>query len=237
MGRRGVDFRWLVVLVALASPAARGAPPDASPAAGEPGRGVAMYGFFIDDRLVIDRVDRNHVYALAAQQLKGGGIRLVPPPKTWPVMDERLRAHQGEPPEVRLKAARRETLAILKERLGADWLIVLELAVKDAPVADDQATWDGVTERASTRTLRARGERARLEQIPAFSLVASLADPDGETLVTSAGGIRLVWHEGVKGELVPVPDADLLADEAQLTRAVERAMAPVVAALAAPGSP
>jgi hypothetical protein len=75
------------------------------------------------------------------------------------------------------------------------------------------------------------------DHVPAFSITAELAGDDGAILLSSAGGVRLASHLGAAGKLVLVPTADLLGDGARVALAVDRAMAPLVAALATPAAP
>lgn len=194
---------------------------------------LALAPLWVPDDLIVDRVDRAQLLELVARRLAEGGVAVIPPSRTGPILEAAAAAHggyhddAGKVDERRYLAAVREALTALRERTGADRLLVVALTYTDVPVSAGLATWDGVEEDAAVPLVRRSG-KARTGKLWAISVGAWIHGDRGEILYENAGGLRLLYHYARNEQRVPVPDADVLADESRNERAVRIALEPLL---------
>jgi hypothetical protein len=116
----------------------------------------------------------------------------------------------GEVIEEKYRAVEAGTLAALRDRLGADAWLRLELIAVPADFSGGKARWDGASEGVAPV---GRGT------VTALSLSAVLLREYGDTIFAGRGGIQ-VLQKIKSSRIVEVPAEKLLADEGRLDRAV-----------------
>jgi hypothetical protein len=126
----------------------------------------------------------------------------------------------GEIVDSEYQAVHDGTLQELVGRLGARFWLRPFLEVLPVDFDGGKARWDGTSE----------GVPARSGTLPAFSLVVSLEDSAGNEVVNGRGGIQLAAKEPNR----PVARDKLFKDTNRVRKAVERALAPVIARAAQP---
>ena len=115
----------------------------------------------------------------------------------------------GEIVEEKYRAVEAGTLATLKDRVGADAWLRLELVAVPADFSGGKARWDGASEGVAP---------VGKGTVMALSLQGVLLRGYGDTLFAGRAGIQVL--QKVKDyRIVPVPAAKLLADKERLERA------------------
>jgi len=115
----------------------------------------------------------------------------------------------GEVIEEKYRAVEAGTLGELKDRLGADAWLRLELVAVAADFSGGKARWDGASEGVAP---------VGKGTVMALSLRAVLLRGYGDTLYAGRAGIQVL--QKVKDyRIVPVPPAKLLADEDRMEKA------------------
>jgi hypothetical protein len=196
-------------------------------------RTVALAPLWVPKDLIVDPVDRAHLLDLVTQRLRQAGIRVVPPAQTGPVLEAAKAAlggyidAAGSVDMERYTAVQGEALKTLRERTGADQLLVVTLTGCEVPVSAGRASWDGVEEDAAVPLAR-RSWAAKRGKLWALSVGAWLHGDGGKLLYRHKGGLRLLFHYARNEKTIPVPDADLLADDDRNGRAVRIALKPLL---------
>jgi hypothetical protein len=115
----------------------------------------------------------------------------------------------GEIVEEKYRAVEAGTLATLKDRLGADAWLRMELVAVPADFSGGKARWDGASEGVAP---------VGKGTVMALSLRGVLLRGYGDTLFAGRAGIQVL--QKVKDyRIVPVPPVKLLADKERLERA------------------
>ena len=196
-------------------------------------RTVALAPLWVPKDLIVDPVDRAHLLDLVTLRLREAGIRVVPPAQTGPVLEAANAAlggyidAAGSVDMERYTAVQGEALKTLRERTGAGQLLVVSLTGCEVPVSAGRAIWDGVEEEAAVPLAR-RTWAAKSGKLWALSVGAWLHGDGGQLLYRHKGGLRLLFHYARDDKTVPVPDADLLADDDRNGRAVRIALEPLL---------
>lgn len=115
----------------------------------------------------------------------------------------------GEIVEEKYRAVEAGTLAALKDRLGADAWLLLELVAATADFSGGKARWDGASEGVAP---------VGKGTVMALSLRGILLGGYGDTLFAGRAGIQVL--QKVKDyQIVRVPPAKLLADDDRVEKA------------------
>ena len=158
---------------------------------------------------------------------------MVPPEQTGPVLEAASAARggyldaDGSVNMERYTAVQGDALKTLRESTGADLLLVVTLTGCEVPVSAGRASWDGVEEEAAVPLAR-KTCAAKSGKLWALSVGAWLHGDGGQLLYRHKGGLRLLFHYGRNEKTIPVPDADLLADDGLNGRAVRIALEPLL---------
>lgn len=132
----------------------------------------------------------------------------------------------GHAAPVDLQRLRRDALAEVRERTGADALLVPTLVQRPATLSGVHASWDG---RSQDVTYRAPGEHnARLARVyrggtQAVSLRVELLDAAGARVYLGHGGLHVLSRIDSYKQPVPVDTVEILSPE-RVARAVELAL-------------
>jgi hypothetical protein len=191
--------------------------------------------------------------ATFAVRLQQVGVKCLSPDVVGPVYDEVVEgaggifdAKTGALDLAKLQGARKETLARLQARFGrVDAILFSDVRAVKASFSNDQASWNGTNEYVGTGT----GKKVfflnkHSGTLGALSLVVRLTGAEGTDLYVDAGGIQVLHKIDVEGQFVPVPEAELLANDQRNGEAVTLANAALVDAIreargqaATPGTP
>jgi len=204
-------------------------------------RHVAITPLSVPDDLMVDAVDRAALVELVATELRGAGAEVVPPGETGPALTAAAGANgaradpaAGGVDDERWKATLRDAERSLRGGRGVDCLLLVGLRTSQAAVANGLARWNGAAEDPLTGAARAfQGRRPRMLGL---SVAVWLYGPEGDLLYWRRGGLRLLYKLGAGGQVVPVADADLLADPVRNARAVGLALGPLLERPAGAGS-
>jgi len=201
----------------------------------------------VQDALIVDRVDRAALLEHVRRALETAGVEVVPLETTAEVIRSVREAARdwvdpatGKFSRPRYAAGMGEVLRHLRERAGAERLVVVVLWVTEAHVSGGVARWHGVEEPAVTPAARSAWSRLRAGKLEALSLAVNVRGEAGSLLYSEPGGVRLLSRFGRNDKITPVLDAELLDDPDRLERAVRLALAPLLGALpalAAPAAP
>jgi hypothetical protein len=138
----------------------------------------------------------------------------------------------------KLRTSRARVFAQLHEKYPIDAVVLPSLTERPAHFSHSTAHWDGVAEQVAAP---AHGFAALTDQtsqligtVKAASLLVRIADGEDTTLFEDRGGIQLMGRL-IHGRTVDVPQAELFADAARNTQAVEVALRQL--APPAPASP
>jgi hypothetical protein len=153
---------------------------------------------------------------LVARRLVKAGFETVPATEAAGIRSQLLDSVggyysrlTGEIVEEKYRAVEAGTLATLKDRLGADAWLRLELVAIPADFSGGKARWDGASEGVAP---------VGKGTVMALSLQGVLLRGYGDTLFSGRAGIQVL--QKVKDyRIVPVPPAKLLADKERLERA------------------
>lgn len=169
-------------------------------------------------------------------RLAEAGLRVVPAEEVGPVIDAAESAQggvfdprTGEFDKAKAAEARKDALAQLRTKHGADVLLEAGIRVVRARLDHDVARWDGVTDSAGTGFWKAFFVGSHSGHIPALSFVVWLHGADGQLLYANGGGLRVLVKVNARGEQVRLEHDELFADEARNTNAVRLALDPLLA--------
>jgi hypothetical protein len=132
----------------------------------------------------------------------------------------------GHAAPVDLQRLRRDALAEVRSRTGADALLVPTLVQRPATLSGVHASWDG---RSQDVTYRAPGEHnARLSRVyrggtQAISLRVELLDAGGARIYLGHGGLHVLSRIDSYKQRIPVDTVEILSPE-RAARAVELAL-------------
>jgi hypothetical protein len=206
-------------------------------------RTVAVAPLVVSDDFVVDAVDRGQVMELVQRALRDAGLTLVGPAETGPILEEArkarggyLDASTGKVDRDRYEAVMRDAAQALRQRFGADRVLSVVLRPVEARMVAGVARWDQVEEEAAVPIVPSH-LRVWTGKIWALSISVWLRGADAKLLYGDAGGLRLIEHLWPGGKTVPVPDADLLADDELNAHAVQLALGPLLATRKAPAVP
>jgi hypothetical protein len=172
---------------------------------------------------------------LIEEQLKGVGLRVIPPATTGPVV-EGIVAEKGgvfdpvtgKVDEAKAKAVVEEAVRRVRTQLGADALLRPYLRVVSARLDHDAARWDGATEYAGTGFWKRMLVGTHSGRVAALSVVVRLEGGDGRLLYANAGGLRVISRVDAGGKFEPIPRAELFGDEERNVGAVHLALDPLL---------
>jgi hypothetical protein len=172
--------------------------------------------------------------ALLAERLGAAGIAVVPAAEVAPVVEAKTKEagplfdpETGKIDQERAKARRAAIGQALKERFGADVWIEPQVRVVRAPVGQDVARWDGVSEPVYAGLLQTILVK-HSGSVPALSFYVWLSNVEGEYLYVNAGGLQVLDRIALGGRYVKRPRAELFADEERNAAAVALAVEPLV---------
>jgi len=195
-----------------------------------------------DDLEDAENVKARFAASLEAR-LAAAGLRVAPPSVVGPVLEAAKSAKGGffDPKtgkfdEAKAAEARKEALAQLRASHGADALLQAGLGVVRAPLSQDVARWDGVTESVGG-FWKSFFVGTHSGYVPALSLIVWLHGADGQILYANGGGLRVLVKVSARGEQTKIPHAELLADEARNANAVHLAIDPLLEPPAQPPAP
>jgi hypothetical protein len=139
----------------------------------------------------------------------------------------------GRLDEAKFKAARLRVLRSMQEQVVATAIVIPRVVVRAAPFSSGSAEWDGIKESLTGKsafvssllldpTIRYFGS------LSALSLEVQIIDPAGEVLLEGYGGIQLTERFNPAGP-EQLAESELFADPAKDMRAIDIALAPLVA--------
>jgi hypothetical protein len=175
---------------------------------------------------------------LLAGHLEAGGFRLVPASvadSVWTAIRDSsgglYDAATGQPDSARMEAARVRFRATLQSSFGADAILFSSVVVVPAKFDDGSARWDGAKQPLANfgkRFLQALLKGGTYQgETAALSLRTALVRIDGQLLYDNRGGLQVASIPRA-GKFYDVPDAELLADPAQLRGSVRIAVCHLV---------
>ena len=172
--------------------------------------------------------------ATLEQRLAAGGLRVVPPAEVGPLLDAAKASKGGlfDPStgkfdKEKAAQARKEALAALRAKHGAQALLEPALVVVRAPLAQDVARWDGAEESIGG-FWKHFFVGSHSGWIPALSFAVWLYGEDGALLYGNGGGLRVLVKVSARGQQSPIPQAELFADESRNASAVSLAVDPLL---------
>jgi hypothetical protein len=175
---------------------------------------------------------KSRFLATIEARLNEAGIAVIPPADVGPVLKAAMEWRGGfyDPKtgaldEAKLQGAREEALQNLAAKHGrVDALVLPDIRVVRAVLAEDTAYWSGTKEFAATTGWKAALGVSHSGNVRALSLVVRLTGARGEDLYVDSGGIRVLDKISMRGERVPVPATELFLDDGRNAKAVSLAL-------------
>jgi hypothetical protein len=199
---------------------------------------VALVPLVLPKPLRIDRAVTGRVEQKIEVSLREAGFQVIPAVEfetIWQRQSEKVGAlfdpKTGLRDEPRFDSVRRESRREVKERFGADALLLCSVEVVTVQFMNTLAAWDGVSDvvvpSRTERALQAFSGFHSSGTVPGLSLCLDLQHVDGGSLYRGRGGVQLL-SKLTGGRFVTVPDRDLLADDERISGAVEAALKALV---------
>jgi hypothetical protein len=205
---------------------------------------VAVARVLVPSSLGADAAAGTKFHSALEDKLRQAGFTVVLAQHVGEIREAKERELGGlfDPQTGKLDEAKLATLVSfvrgeVKTRFGADALLLSHVRTVTAnfaylPLAGVRAKWDGATESLETGSVDKVLSPRVNGTVDALSLLVTVEDINGSSLYAYAGGIQVLFKlapgAGQFGgkSFVPVPKAELLADQERIQQAVSYALGP-----------
>jgi hypothetical protein len=209
-----------------------------------PVKTVAVANVLVPSDLGADATVRTKFHPAIEDKLRQAGFTVVPAQHVGEIREAKERElgglfdpHTGKLDDAKLATLMSFVRGELKTRFSADAILLSRVRTVTAnfaytPMVGVRAKWDGATESLETGSFDKVVSPRGSGKVDALSLLVNIEDLNGSALYAYAGGIqvlsKLAPGAGQFGgnTFVPVPKAELLADQERIQQAVSYALGP-----------